>query len=232
LTTPRRQAGIHQRLHQVIGRERRVGGRLDDAGLRKPAPGRASTRDGHGKIPRVMSPTTPPACGRSWQTCLEVLTGWSGRRAAVLRRLHRRLHRWPPAHPLWSPPEPLPISRVIWRACCSLRSFSSNPARTRISAAWGRNQPPRCEGLFSGSHPQRHIFGVGRGKWRPPHPCGRRGSGSHGFAAHCGQPLAANQILIRRIGHGNLEKQESELGVSAGESLPRVRLGEQLSLPH
>ena len=54
---PRRQAGIHQRLHQVIGRERRVGGRLDDAGIAANQRREELPRgDGHGKIPRRNEP--------------------------------------------------------------------------------------------------------------------------------------------------------------------------------
>ena len=60
LTTPGGQAGVDERLHQVVDGERRVGGRLDDAGVaadqrRKELPlGMAM-----GKFHGVIRPTTP-----------------------------------------------------------------------------------------------------------------------------------------------------------------------------
>ena len=49
----RRKAGIDQRLHEVVGGERRVGGRLDDAGVAGDEGGKElPAGDGHGEVPR------------------------------------------------------------------------------------------------------------------------------------------------------------------------------------
>ena len=49
----RRQAGVDQRLHEVVDGERRVGGGLDDAGVAGDERGKElPAGDGHGEVPR------------------------------------------------------------------------------------------------------------------------------------------------------------------------------------
>ena len=200
---PGGQSCFHERFDQVVDRERRIGGRLDDAGIaayqrRKQLP----RRNGHGKIPRgdhahhayrhadAHGELVLQLAGRGFA---EQAAAFAGDVEGLIDGL---LHI---AAGLGQHFAHLPghVARVFFLF------LEQDVARAKqdFGTLGSRNQPPGSKCFFGGGYGQGHVFCVRRGELADDVGVVGRVHVGESLAAAGREPFAADQIAVFVVGH-------------------------------
>jgi hypothetical protein len=202
-----RKARIDEGLDEVVDGERGVGGGLDDAGVAGNQRGKElPTGDGHGEVPR--SDEADDADGHAdahGELVLQLAGGGDAEEAAAFAG-HVKGFVDGLLHVAAGFSQHLAHFAGHVAGIFFLAFLEKEAGADEDFSTFGRgNEAPCGKGFFGGSDGQGHILGARRGECA--YDVGVVGGVEveGGFAACGRQPLAANQILVSRVGHWGLK---------------------------